>query len=54
MVDAMKKHKAINMYHFLKANKKKLHLLRDDKIAEQLINAKNVIEKLYGSNSDTK
>lgn len=54
VVDAMKKHKAINMYHFLKANKKKLHLLRDDKIAEQLINAKNVIEKLYGSNSDTK
>jgi hypothetical protein len=49
----MKKHKAINMYQFLKANKEKLHLLKDSKIAKPLIDAKNVIGQLYGSDSDT-
>jgi len=53
IVEAMKKHKAINMYQFLKANKEKLHLLKDSKIAEPLIDAKNVIGQLYGSDSDT-
>lgn len=53
VVDAMKKHKAINMYQFLKAKKNKLYLLKGDKIATPLIDAKNVIEELYGSDSDS-
>ena len=51
--EAMKKHKAINMYQFLKANKSKLNLLKEDKIATPLVDARNVIEELYGSDSDS-
>ena len=53
IVEAMKKHKAINMYQFLKANKDKLHLLKESKIVEPLIDAKNVIGQLYGSDNDS-
>ena len=53
VVEAMKKHKAINMYQFLKAKKNKLYLLKEDKIATPLIDAKNVIEELYGSDNDS-
>ena len=53
VVNAMKKHKAINMYQFLKAKKNKLYLLKEDKIATPLIDAKNVIEELYGSDNDS-
>lgn len=53
VVEAMKRHKAINMYQFLKAKKNKLYLLKDDKIATPLVDAKNVIEELYGSDNDS-
>lgn len=53
VVNAMKTHKAINMYQFLKAKKNKLYLLKEDKIATPLIDAKNVIEELYGSDNDS-
>lgn len=53
VVNAMKKHKAINMYQFLKAKKNKLYLLKEDKIATPLIDVKNVIEELYGSDNDS-
>ena len=53
VIKAMKKHKAINMYQFLKANKSKLYLLKEDKIATPLVDARNVIEELYGSDSDS-
>lgn len=53
VVEAMKKHKAINMYQFLKAKKDKLYLLKNDKIATPLVDARNVIEELYGSDSDS-
>jgi putative ATP-dependent endonuclease of OLD family len=53
VVEAMKKHKAINMYQFLKAKKDKLYLLKNDKIATPLVDARNVIEDLYGSDSDS-
>ena len=54
VVKVMKKHKAINMYQFLKANKSKLYLLKEDKIATPLVDARNMIEVLYGSDSDSK
>lgn len=53
VIEAMKKHKAINMYQFLKANKNKLYLLKNDKIATPLTDAKDVIEDMYGSYGDT-
>ena len=53
VVEAMKKHKAINMYQLLKAKKDKLYLLKNDKIATPLVDARNVIEDLYGSDSDS-
>ena len=53
VVATMKKHKAINMYQFLKAKKDKLYLLKNDKIATPLVDARNVIEELYGGDSDS-
>lgn len=53
IVAAMKKHKAINMYQFLKAKKDQLHLLKDDALATPLHDAVNVINELYGSDTDT-
>ena len=54
VIEAMKKRKAINMYQFLKSKKNKLYLLKEDKIATPLIDARNVIEELYGSDNDPK
>lgn len=53
VVATMKKHKAINMYQFLKAKKDKLYLLKNDKIATPLVDARNVIEELYGGDSNS-
>ena len=54
VIESMKRRKAINMYQFLKAKKNKLYLLKDDKVATPLIDARNVIEELYGGDTDTK
>ena len=53
VIRAMKTRKAINMYQFLKAKKDKLYLLKEDKIATPLKDACNVIEEMYGSDTDT-
>lgn len=53
IVKAMQSHKAINMYQFLKTNKEKLSLLKKDKIAKLLINARDTIENLYGTDTDS-
>ena len=53
VINIMKKHKAINMYQFLKENKNKLYLLKEDKISKPLIDAKNIINDLYGSDTDS-
>ena len=45
----MKKHKALNMYHFLQKKKEQLHLLKDDRLANLLISAKEYIESHYGT-----
>ena len=49
IIEEMKKHKALNMYHFLQKNKEQLHLLKDDKLAAMLIKAKEYIESHYGT-----
>ena len=49
IIEEMKKHKALNMYNFLKKNKEQLHLLKDDKLATMLIKAKEYIESHYGT-----
>ena len=49
IIEEMKKHKALNMYNFLKKNKERLHLLKDDKLATMLIKAKEYIESHYGT-----
>ena len=53
VINIMKKRKAINMYQFLKENKNKLSLLKEDKISKPLIDAKNIINDLYGSDTDS-
>lgn len=53
VIETMKKRKAINMYQFLKAKKDKLYLLKEDKIATPLLDARDVIEEMYGSDDDT-
>lgn len=53
VIESMKKRKAINMYQFLKAKKDKLYLLKEDKIATPLLDARDVIEEMYGSDTDT-
>ena len=49
IIDEMKKHKALNMYHFLQKKKEQLHLLKDDRLANSLISAKEYIESHYGT-----
>ena len=49
IIDEMKKHKALNMYHFLQKKKEQLHLLKDDRLANLLISAKEYIESHYGT-----
>lgn len=53
VIESMKKRKAINMYQFLKAKKDKLYLLKEDNIATPLLDARDVIEEMYGSDTDT-
>ena len=40
------------MYHFLQKKKEKLTLLKDDRMAELLFEAKDYIEKNYGANAN--
>lgn len=49
IIDEMKKHKALNMYHFLQKKKEQLHLLKDDRLAILLKSAKRYIESHYGT-----
>lgn len=49
VITAMKEHKAINMYEFLKANKEKLNTLAEDNIAKPLIVARDYIVSHYGA-----
>lgn len=53
VIKKMKSHKAINMYEFLNQYKDKLIFLEKDKLATPLTDAKNVIEKLYGTYADS-
>lgn len=53
VIKKMKSHKAINMYDFLNQYKDKLIFLEKDKLATPLTDAKNVIEKLYGTYADS-
>jgi len=52
IIAEMQKHKGLNMYHFLQKKKDKLILLKDDRIAELLYDAKDYIEKNYGADTD--
>lgn len=52
IIEEMKKHKGLNMYHFLKKEKDQLVLLKDDRIAALLFAAKDYIEKNYGANAN--
>ncbi len=52
IIAEMKKHKGLNMYHFLKKKKDQLVSLKDDRIAALLHNAKEYIEKNYGANAN--
>lgn len=48
----MKKHKGLNMYHFLQNKKDELKALKDDKLATLIFEAKDYIEKNYGANAN--
>ncbi len=52
IIAEMQKHKGLNMYHFLQKKKDKLTLLKDDRMAELLFEAKDYIEKNYGANAN--
>ncbi len=52
IIAVMQKHKGLNMYHFLQQKKDKLILLKDDRLAALLFEAKGFIEKKYGANAD--
>lgn len=52
IIAEMQKHKGLNMYHFLQKKKDKLTLLKDDRMAELLFEAKDYIEKKYGANAN--
>ena len=54
IIRAMKSRKAINMYQFLKANKGRLNMLIDSSIVTPLMDAREVIEGIYESDSDSK
>lgn len=49
VIAAMKDHKAINMYEFLKAKKERLNTLAADNIAKPLIVARDYIVSHYGA-----
>ena len=52
IIEEMKKHKGLNMYHFLKKGKDQLALLKEDRIAALLFEAKDYIERNYGANAN--
>ncbi|MBR3449329.1 MAG: AAA family ATPase [Bacteroidales bacterium] len=52
IIAEMQKHKGLNMYHFLQKKKNELGLLKDDRMAELLYEAKNCIEINYGANAN--
>lgn len=52
IIEEMKKHKGLNMYHFLQKKKDELKALKDDKLATLLFEAKDYIEKNYGANAN--
>ena len=49
VIEQMQKHKGLNMYHFLKDQ---LIVLKDDRIASLLFEAKDYIEENYGTNAN--
>lgn len=51
IIKEMKKHKGLNMYHFLQKNKEKLKNLREDRLSRLLYEAKDYIEENYGANT---
>jgi len=51
VIELMQKHKGLNMYHFLQKKKEQLKVLKDDRIASLLFEAKDYIEENYGTNA---
>ena len=51
VIELMQKHKGLNMYHFLQKKKDQLQVLKDDRIASLLFEAKDYIEENYGTNA---
>ena len=49
IIAEMKKHKGLNMYHFLQQKKDKLVSLKEDRITCLLYGAKEFIEDNYGA-----
>ena len=52
IITEMKKHKGLNMYHFLQKKKDELKALKEDKLASLLFDAKDYIEKNYGADKN--
>ena len=52
IITEMQKHKGLNMYHFLQNKKEKLKTLKDDRLAKLLYEAKDYIEKNYGTDTN--
>ena len=52
IIEQMQKHKGLNMYHFLQKKKDQLKVLKDDRIAGLLFEAKDYIEENYGTNAN--
>lgn len=52
IIEEMKRHKGLNMYHFLQKKKDELKALKDDKLATLIFEAKDYIEKNYGANAN--
>lgn len=52
IISEMKKHKGLNMYHFLQKKKDKLVSLKEDRIADLLYEAKEYTEKNYGADTN--
>jgi len=52
IIAEMKKHKGVNMYHFLQKQKDMLVSLNEDRMADLLYEAKEYIEENYGADSN--
>ncbi len=52
IIKEMKKHKGLNMYHFLQKKKDELKALKEEKLASLLFEAKDYIEKNYGADTN--